>query len=66
MTRVPADDFDIVTRTADGALGGRHHVISAAVDKGRLYILAQQAGEKRWIRGVDKIVQTVNDSFTVA
>ena len=38
---------------ADGTEGGRHHLISAAVDSsnGRLNIINVQIGEKRFVKG---------------
>lgn len=37
---------EILTRTADGDEGGRHHLFSSTVANGKLYILKQQAGDK--------------------
>lgn len=41
---------EILTRTADGNEGGHHHLFEAAVSNGKLYMLKQQLGDKRWIR----------------
>jgi hypothetical protein len=53
-------------RSADGDEGGRHQLISAAVSNGKLLILKIQAGDKRWIYGVDKDAKETWNSFTVA
>ena len=61
--------FELLTRTADGNEGGRHHLISAAISKGNLYIFRAQAGDKRWIgvgAGVRKECLGAWQSFTVA
>ena len=62
-------EYELLIRTADGNEGGRHQLISAAVNKGNLYVLRVQAGDKRWI-GVGKGVREgcINawNSFTVA
>ena len=33
---------------ADGNEGGKHHIISAAVSSGQLYVMKAQIGDKRW------------------
>jgi len=61
--------YELLTRTADGNEGGRHHLIAATTSKGNLYIFRAQAGDKRWI-GVGKGVRDecigAWESFTVA
>ena len=58
--------YEVLTRTADGDEGGRHHLIAATVSGGNLWILKVQAGDKRWFKGVDKEALGVWNSFTVA
>jgi hypothetical protein len=58
--------YEFLVRSADGDEGGRHQLISAAVSNGKLLILKVQAGDKRWIYGVDKDVKETWNSFTVA
>ena len=61
--------IELLSRTADGNEGGRHQLISAAVNKGNLYIFRAQAGDKRWIsvgKGVRAEVLGPWQSFTVA
>ena len=58
--------YEILTRTADGNEGGRHHLISATVSKGNLYIFRIQAGDKRWFKGANKEALGAWESFTVA
>ena len=57
--------FEVLTRTADGDEGGRHHLIAATVSGGNLYLLRVQVGDKRWFKGVDKDAQGTWNSFTV-
>eukprot|EP00884_Botryococcus_braunii_P014940 jgi/Botrbrau1/23447/Bobra.106_1s0007.1 len=59
--------YDILTRTADGDEGGRHHLITAAVGpkSGQLYICDVQIGDKRWFKGAKKEAEGITDSFTV-
>lgn len=38
----------ILNDAADGNEGGKHHIISAAVSNGQLYIMKAQIGDKRW------------------
>lgn len=40
-------EYELLSRTADGDEGGRHALISAAVNGGKLYILKIQVGDKR-------------------
>merc|ERR1711912_18416 len=47
-------EFNLLGRTADGDEGGRHQLLKAVVDKGNLYILKIQVGDKRWFKGVKK------------
>lgn len=58
--------YNILTRTADGNEGGRHHLVAAAVGNGNLYIAHATVGDKRWFKGVDKEATGMIDSFTVA
>merc|ERR1712060_516060 len=57
--------YNILTRTADGDEGGRHQLVTAAVNKdnGLLYTLKIQAGDKRWFKGTDKECLGAYDSF---
>ena len=62
-------EYELLIRTADGNEGGRHQLISAAVNKGNLYVLRVQAGDKRWIgvgKGVREGCLNAWNSFTVA
>ena len=52
--------------TADGNEGGRHHLITAAVGNGNLYIMKVQIGDKRWFKGARKDAEGAWNSFTVA
>jgi len=58
--------YEILTRTADGDEGGRHHLFATTVSNGKLYILKMQAGDKRWFKGLEKELKKVQDSFSVA
>lgn len=51
---------------ADNAEGGKHHLLTAAVAGGSLYILKVQVGDKRWFKGADKEAKGAWNSFTVA
>lgn len=51
---------------ADGNEGGRHHLITAAVGNGNLYIMKVQIGDKRWFKGARKDAEGAWNSFTVA
>ena len=51
-------EYEILTRTADGDEGGRHHLFSTTVANGKLYILKMQAGDKRWFKGLEREVAT--------
>jgi len=42
--------YEVLTRTADGDEGGRHHIFATTVSGGKLYILKAQAGDKRWFK----------------
>lgn len=58
--------YDLITRAADNAEGGRHHLINAAVGSdGSLYVMKVQMGDKRWMRGAKNLAVNVFDSFTV-
>mmetsp|Transcript_36689 Transcript_36689/g.44375 ORF Transcript_36689/g.44375 Transcript_36689/m.44375 type:complete len:279 (+) Transcript_36689:123-959(+) len=58
--------YHILTRTADGEGGGRHHLFSSTVANGKLYTLQAQALDKQWFKGSEKVLRKVMDSFTVA
>ncbi len=58
--------FEVLTRTADGDEGGRHHLVAATVSKGDLWILKVQAGDKRWFKGTKTEAVGAWNSFTVA
>ena len=58
--------YNILTRTADGDEGGRHHLISATVGGGNLWVVDIQVGDKRWFKGVDKDAKGAWNSFIVA
>ena len=57
--------FEVLTRSADGDEGGRHHLIAATVSKGDLYLLKVQVGDKRWFKGVKTEAMGTWNSFTV-
>jgi photosystem II oxygen-evolving enhancer protein 2 len=59
-------EYEILTRTADGDEGGRHHLFTATVANGKLYICKGQAGDKRWFKGLEKDLKKTRDSFVVA
>merc|ERR1712187_671029 len=59
-------EFTLLGRTADGDEGGRHQLLKAVVDKGNLYILKIQVGDKRWFKGVKKEAEGAYNSFLVA
>ncbi|XP_068657464.1 oxygen-evolving enhancer protein 2, chloroplastic-like [Aristolochia californica] len=56
----------VLTRTADGDEGGKHQLIVATVNDGKLYICKAQAGDKRWFKGARKFVEGAATSFSVA
>lgn len=56
----------VLTRTADGDEGGKHHLITAAVKDGKLFICKAQAGDKRWFKGARKFIESTASSFSVA
>ncbi|GAB2282466.1 Oxygen-evolving enhancer protein 2-2, chloroplastic [Dionaea muscipula] len=58
--------FSLLTRTADGDEGGKHQLITATVNDGKLYICKAQAGDKRWFKGAKKFVESTASSFSVA
>ncbi|XP_009618672.1 oxygen-evolving enhancer protein 2-1, chloroplastic [Nicotiana tomentosiformis] len=58
--------LSVLTRTADGDEGGKHQLISATVNGGKLYICKAQAGDKRWFKGARKFVENAATSFSVA
>ena len=58
--------LSVLTRTADGDEGGKHQLISATVNGGKLYICKAQAGDKRWFKGARKFVESAASSFSVA
>ncbi|KAK4776361.1 hypothetical protein SAY86_005049 [Trapa natans] len=56
----------VLTRTADGDEGGKHQLIIASVDNGKLYICKAQAGDKRWFKGARRFVESAASSFSLA
>ncbi|MFQ6647563.1 hypothetical protein Gotur_021218 [Gossypium turneri] len=58
--------LSVLTRTADGDEGGKHQLITATVNNGKLYICKAQAGDKRWFKGARKFVESAASSFSVA
>ncbi|NP_001351835.1 putative photosystem II oxygen-evolving complex protein PsbP-1 [Cicer arietinum] len=59
-------NLSVLTRTADGDEGGKHQLIIATVNGGKLYICKAQAGDKRWFKGARKFVEDTASSFSVA
>uniref|UniRef100_A0A7S4MHW1 PsbP C-terminal domain-containing protein n=1 Tax=Vannella robusta TaxID=1487602 RepID=A0A7S4MHW1_9EUKA len=59
-------ELEVLTRTADGDEGGRHHLISAVVSGGKEYVLKVQVGDKRWFKGLERPSKEVIQSFIVA
>merc|ERR1712203_1030091 len=57
--------YDILTRTADGSQGGRHHIIAVAEKGGKLFVAQVMAGDKHWAVN-QAIAYKVRDSFAVA
>ncbi|CAM6103936.1 unnamed protein product [Calypogeia fissa] len=57
--------LNVLTRTADGDEGGKHQLIIATIDGGKLFILKAQAGDKRWFKGAKKFIEGVINSFNV-
>jgi len=62
----PYYKLSVLTRSADGTEGGKHHLFAATVKGGKLYLFKAQAGDKRWFKGVKKIMETAWNSFSVA
>ncbi|KAK4749836.1 hypothetical protein SAY87_027285 [Trapa incisa] len=58
--------LSVLTRTADGDEGGKHQLIIATVDNGKLYICKAQAGDKRWFKGARRFVESTAGSFSLA
>ncbi|XP_060187698.1 oxygen-evolving enhancer protein 2, chloroplastic [Lycium barbarum] len=58
--------LSVLTRTADGDEGGKHQLITATVNGGKLYICKAQAGDKRWFKGAKKFVENAATSFSIA
>lgn len=58
--------YELLSRTADGDEGGRHNLISAAINNGSLYLCKVQAGDKRWFKGAEKFARGSITSFKVA
>lgn len=56
----------VLTRSADGNEGGKHHIISAVVSNGQLFIMKAQIGDKRWNKGGSRDSKTLQESFAVA
>jgi len=59
-------EIELLTRTADGDEGGRHHLFAATVSNGKLYVCKHTVGDKRWFKGADKGAIGSAKSFTVA
>jgi len=59
-------ELEVLTRTADGDEGGRHHLIVATVSGNTLYTLKFQVGDKRWFKGLERPAKQSAKSFTVA
>lgn len=62
----PYYKLSVLTRSADGTEGGKHHLFAATVKGGKLYLFKAQAGDKRWFKGVKKIIEGALNSFSVA
>jgi len=62
----PYYKLNVLTRSADGTEGGKHHLFAATVKDGKLYLFKAQAGDKRWFKGVKKIIEGALNSFSVA
>lgn len=58
--------YELLTRSADGDEGGRHHLLTAAVSNGTLYIYKVQIGDKRWFKGAKKDAVGSFESFQIA
>ncbi|XP_010543054.2 PREDICTED: oxygen-evolving enhancer protein 2, chloroplastic, partial [Tarenaya hassleriana] len=58
--------LSVLTRTADGEEGGKHQLITATINNGKLYVCKAQAGDKRWFKGARKFVENTASSFSVA
>lgn len=58
--------FEILTRTADGNEGGRHHLLTSTVSGGKVYTLRQQVGDKRWFKGLERENREIASAFKVA
>jgi len=58
-------EYELLTRTADGNEGGKHHFFSSTVSNGKLYTLRIQIGEKRWLAGYNEDCATLLDSWRV-
>lgn len=65
-TSVILQSHNLLTAAADGNEGGRHHLITAAVGNGNLYVMKVQIGDKRWFKGARKDAEGAWNSFTVA
>jgi len=52
--------------TADGDEGGRHHLISAAVSSGTLFVQHSVTGDKRWFKGARVGAERALTSFRVS
>jgi len=58
--------YEILTRTADGDEGGRHHLFAVTCANGKLYTAKAQAGDKRWFKGLEREEKAAINSFEVA
>ena len=60
----PAYRAHVLTRTADGDEGGKHHLILATVASGKTWIFDAQIGDKRWFKGVQQDAEGAWNSFS--
>jgi len=58
--------YHILTRTADGEGGGRHHLIISTVSGGKLWVAQFQCLDKQWFKGSEKTLRDCFESFVVA
>jgi photosystem II oxygen-evolving enhancer protein 2 len=62
----PYYKLSVLTRSADGTEGGKHHLFAATVKDGKLFLFKAQAGDKRWFKGVKKLMEGSWNSFAVS
>lgn len=58
--------YHILTRTADGEGGGRHHLLLSGISGDKIYTLQVQALDKQWFKGGDRLLDHVVKSFALA